>query len=189
MSDSVRPRRWQPTRLPHPWDSPGKSTGVGCHCLLCSGRLPLAKLDHIPRGHSQWMIEGPHRRCKCPSQIQPGCCTGRPLLAGPHLLCALGPSAWVLSECMASSQCLHPGQAQSLGLQHPYPTCHWALDKKGHRTTGWLELLLLGRARQARHGQVSVLPSDAAEAESLHLPPPWINGEPAQRGSTRPKHV
>ena len=26
--------RLQPTRLLHPWDFPGKSTGVGCHCLL-----------------------------------------------------------------------------------------------------------------------------------------------------------
>ena len=34
MSNSVRPHRWQPTRLPHPWDSPGKNTGVGCHLLL-----------------------------------------------------------------------------------------------------------------------------------------------------------
>ena len=34
MSDSVQPRRRQPTRLPHPWDSPGKNTGVGCHFLL-----------------------------------------------------------------------------------------------------------------------------------------------------------
>ena len=34
VSDSVRPHRWQPTRLPHPWDSPGKNTGVGCHFLL-----------------------------------------------------------------------------------------------------------------------------------------------------------
>ena len=34
MSDSVRPQRWQATRLPHPWDSPGKNTGVGCHFLL-----------------------------------------------------------------------------------------------------------------------------------------------------------
>ena len=34
MSDSVRPHRPQPTRLPHPWDSPGKNTGVGCHFLL-----------------------------------------------------------------------------------------------------------------------------------------------------------
>ena len=34
MSDSVRPQRQQPTRLPCPWDSPGKNTGVGCHFLL-----------------------------------------------------------------------------------------------------------------------------------------------------------
>ena len=34
MSDSVRPHRWQPTRLPHPWDSPGSNAGVGCHFLL-----------------------------------------------------------------------------------------------------------------------------------------------------------
>ena len=34
MSDSVRPHRWHPTRLPHPWDSPGKKTGVGGHFLL-----------------------------------------------------------------------------------------------------------------------------------------------------------
>ena len=34
MSDSVRPHRRQPTRLPHPWDSPGKNTGVGCHFFL-----------------------------------------------------------------------------------------------------------------------------------------------------------
>ena len=34
MSDSVQPHRRQSTRLPRPWDSPGKNTGVGCHCLL-----------------------------------------------------------------------------------------------------------------------------------------------------------
>ena len=34
VSDSVRPQRQQPTSLPHPWDSPGKNTGVGCHFLL-----------------------------------------------------------------------------------------------------------------------------------------------------------
>ena len=34
VSDSVRPYRRQPTRLPRPWDSPGKNTGVGCHFLL-----------------------------------------------------------------------------------------------------------------------------------------------------------
>ena len=34
VSDSLRPHGLQPTRLLHPWDFPGKSTGVGCHCLL-----------------------------------------------------------------------------------------------------------------------------------------------------------
>ena len=34
MSDCVWPQRWQHTRLPGPWASPGKNTGVGCHFLL-----------------------------------------------------------------------------------------------------------------------------------------------------------
>ena len=34
VSDLVRPHRRQPTGLRHPWDSPGKNTGVGCHFLL-----------------------------------------------------------------------------------------------------------------------------------------------------------
>ena len=34
VSDSVLPHRLQPTRLLRPWDFPGKSTGVGRHCLL-----------------------------------------------------------------------------------------------------------------------------------------------------------
>jgi len=34
VSDSVQPHRRQPTRPCHPWDSPGKNTGVGCHFLL-----------------------------------------------------------------------------------------------------------------------------------------------------------
>ena len=37
MSDSMRPYRRQPTRLPRPWDSPGKNPGVGCHFLLSQG--------------------------------------------------------------------------------------------------------------------------------------------------------
>ena len=34
MSDSVQPHRWKPIRLLHPWDSPGRNTGVGFHFLL-----------------------------------------------------------------------------------------------------------------------------------------------------------
>ena len=35
-SDSSRPHGLKPTRLLRQWDFPGKSTGVGCHCLLRS---------------------------------------------------------------------------------------------------------------------------------------------------------
>ena len=34
VPDSLQPPGQQPTRLPCPWDSPGKNTGVGCHFLL-----------------------------------------------------------------------------------------------------------------------------------------------------------
>ena len=34
VSDSSPPHGLQPTRLLHPWEFPGKSTGMGCHCLL-----------------------------------------------------------------------------------------------------------------------------------------------------------
>ena len=58
------PHRRQPTRLPHPWDSPGKNTGVGCHFLLqCikvksesevaqSCPTPLDPMDCSPPGSS-----------------------------------------------------------------------------------------------------------------------------------------
>ena len=39
----MRPHRWQPTRLPRPWDSPGKNTGVGCHFLLQSMKVKSEK--------------------------------------------------------------------------------------------------------------------------------------------------
>ena len=40
MSDSVRPQRRQPTRLPRPWDSPGKNTGVGCQSWKSPNTYP-----------------------------------------------------------------------------------------------------------------------------------------------------
>ena len=53
MFDSSRPHGLQPTRLLHPWDFPGKSTGVGCHCLL---RF-LPRKYHVQKslvGYSAW---------------------------------------------------------------------------------------------------------------------------------------
>ena len=53
MSDSSWPHRLQPTRLLPPWDFPGKSTGVGCHCLLW---WPYIQLN-IYNPLSLWQLE------------------------------------------------------------------------------------------------------------------------------------
>ena len=45
----MRPHRRQPTRLLHAWDFPGKSTGVGCHCLLQNVMIEHLKLINIYR--------------------------------------------------------------------------------------------------------------------------------------------
>ena len=57
MSDSVQPHRGQPTRLPHPWDFPGKKTGVGCHFLL-QRIFPTRELNPylLCLLHWQWIL-------------------------------------------------------------------------------------------------------------------------------------
>ena len=52
-SDSVRPHRRQPTRLPRPWDSPGKNTGVGCHCLLQCMHACTSVVSDSVQSHEQ----------------------------------------------------------------------------------------------------------------------------------------
>ena len=68
VSDSSRPRGLQPTRLLRPWDFPGKSTGVGCHCLL-QGQ------------HYQLLIRG-EKGCKGKAVKKQQCSDG----AGPWFL-------------------------------------------------------------------------------------------------------
>ena len=41
---TLRLHRWQPTRLLHPWDSPAKNAGVGCHFLLSRDITLLTKV-------------------------------------------------------------------------------------------------------------------------------------------------
>ena len=52
MANSVRPHRRQPTRLCHPWDSPGKYTGVGWHYLLQYSDLENS-MDYSPWGRKE----------------------------------------------------------------------------------------------------------------------------------------
>ena len=60
QSNPQRPHGLQPSRLLPPWDFPGKSTGVGCHCLLHSSELPCKKLDYSKAS----MLEKSHKKTK-----------------------------------------------------------------------------------------------------------------------------
>ena len=48
--------RQKPTRLPHPWDSPGKNTGVGCHFLLqcMKGKVKVKLRSHVRLLATPW---------------------------------------------------------------------------------------------------------------------------------------
>ena len=48
------PHRQQPARLPHPWDSPGKSTGVGCHVLLQCMKVKVQSLNRVQLLATPW---------------------------------------------------------------------------------------------------------------------------------------
>ena len=56
VSDSVRPHRVQPTRLPCTWDSPGKNTRVGCHFLLqcMKVKVKVKSLSHVRHSATPW---------------------------------------------------------------------------------------------------------------------------------------
>ena len=62
MSDSLRPHRRWPTRLPHPWDSPGKNTGVGCHfllqCMKVKSESEVAQLCPTLSDPMDWSLPG-----------------------------------------------------------------------------------------------------------------------------------
>ena len=61
MSNSLRPHGLQPTRLLCPWDSPAKSTGVGCQCLLWVLILPSLNSEalNLPQLYSEQVLLGP----------------------------------------------------------------------------------------------------------------------------------
>ena len=54
VSDSLWPHGLQPTRLLHPWDFPGRSTGVGCHCLLLANTITILIQENATWKHSPY---------------------------------------------------------------------------------------------------------------------------------------
>ena len=56
VSNPQRPHELQPSRLLRPWDFPGKSTGVGCHCLLHTLWYLTFKKEPVDRGEQQELV-------------------------------------------------------------------------------------------------------------------------------------
>ena len=75
MSDSVRPHRWQPTRLPRPWDSPGKNTGVGCRFLL-----QCMKVKSESKASQSCLTLSDPMDCSLPGSSVPGILQARVLM-------------------------------------------------------------------------------------------------------------
>ena len=85
MSDSSRPHGLQPTRLLHPWDFPGKSTGVGCHCLLRSW-LKLMSIELVMSSH--------HLNLCHPLLLLPSIFSSIGIFSSESSLCIRWPKYW-----------------------------------------------------------------------------------------------
>ena len=59
---SVQPHRRQPSRLPLPWDFPGKKTGVDCHfllqCMKVKSKSEVAQLCPTLRNPMDYSLPG-----------------------------------------------------------------------------------------------------------------------------------
>ena len=132
VSDSVRPHRRQPTRLPRPQDSPGKNTGVGCHFLLQgmevkseSGVAQSCPTLSGPMGCSPPSSSGrstmPQHSlvCDClnPQVKSLGC--GRPAAKADFWLCRIGVGRlrWGSGESVPLTPALFKGQLYTVHLK------------------------------------------------------------------------
>ena len=108
MSDSVRPQRRQPTRIPCPWDSPGKNTGVGCHFLLqCMKVKSESEVASVVSDSVR-----PHRRQ--PTRIpHPWNSPGKNTAVGCHFLLQCMK---VKSESEVAQLCLTPSDSVDCSL-------------------------------------------------------------------------
>ena len=109
VSYSSRPHGLQPTRLLHPWDFPGKSTGVGCHRYGSNsvhGKSPMQTV-----WMNKWALQG---ECECSGPtvgtLLKSCIlictelsalgTGYRLLTPVHSQVSLEPGSWVLGTLL-----------------------------------------------------------------------------------------
>ena len=111
------PHRRQPTRLPRPWDSPGKNTGVGCHFLLQG--LKVKSESEVAQSHLT--LRDP-MDCSLPSSSVHGIFQARVLEWG-----AIAFSPMVLLKMKMNIH--HPERSSSATSEcHSHPRCQWPIS-------------------------------------------------------------
>ena len=93
VSNSVRPHRWQPTRLSCPWDSPGKNTGVGCHFLL-----QCMKVKSVSEVSQSCLTLSDPMDCSLPGSSIHGIFHGKSTGVGCQMLFKYSSKFWVYSN-------------------------------------------------------------------------------------------
>ena len=130
MSNSVQPHRRQPTRLPHPWDSLGKNTGLGCHFLLqrvkAKSEIEVAQSCPIQQPHGLQ----PNRL------LRPWDSLGKSSGVGCHCFLQLNTLLLLLLSRSVVSDSVRPHRRQPNRLPHPW-------DSQGKNTGVGCHCLLL----------------------------------------------
>ena len=106
MSDSVRPHRRQPTRFPHPWDSPHTGTDNTHQNSLMVEEIEFVSSDSIQQIHEQALLSECKQYRSAGEHIQATKQTTRPAKELYHSVCFLkqGHSNESISRCKL--QCL-----------------------------------------------------------------------------------
>ena len=179
MSDSSRSHGLQPTRLLCPWDFPGKSTGVGCHCLLRSShpgrhQTSLSILASIPSSSFSSPVlasvtllsSQPQLLCTLPtSNLFPSShLCGQPSCPGPPGLLTLAatpqaapfpicPPPPPLSHWPAFRSCpVSSGSLLPLASWPPPSALPLALYRPAVRGSFYVSFLSFGRCQQTARG-------------------------------------
>ena len=109
MSDSSRPHGLPPTRLLHPWDFPGKSTGVGCHCLLHgeyvtgTAQRTLSPKGIVLESSEEWL--GCRNKLESRSWLVPS--VALPIVPLHGLASGSSPCRAVLAPCQSKETASH----------------------------------------------------------------------------------
>ena len=123
MSDSVQPHRRQPTRLPHPWDFPGKNTRVGCHFLLQCMRVKSESEVTQSCPTLSYTMD-----CSLPGSSIHGVFQARVLELGTIIFstCFLDFLNSTKSQTCLSDFYFHKGyiEGKKISISSPRPICH-----------------------------------------------------------------